>query len=92
MYKRKVPFLLFLLFMTASLALGIDQGFAQPKAPAGKGKASENQIDQVRKAAAAIRKSKGRMQYTTNDDRWAAAQRTADRRAAAAAKGKGGGK
>ena len=41
---------------------------------------------------AEIRKSKGLMRTTTNDDRWAAAKRHADRHAAAVAKGKGGDK
>ncbi len=93
MFKRKGSFLMLLLII-AGLFWSGDQALAQSQTTGNKGKAQQNQItlEQAVKAAAAIKKSKGRMQYTINDDRWAAAQRTADRRAAAAAKGKGGSK
>ncbi len=72
---------------------GIDKGSARSQTAGSNGKTPQNQLKEVQNEAAALKKSKGRMQYTTNDDRWAAAQRTADRRAAAAAAtAKGGGK
>ncbi len=93
MYKRKGFFLMLLLIM-AGLVWGSAQALAA-QSPSTKNKGNSQQnitLKDAQKAAAAIKKSKGRMQYTINDDRWAAAQRTADRRAASAAKGKGGSK
>ena len=52
----------------------------------------QNTLKQAQNEAAAIRKSKGRMRSTTNDDRWTAAIHHADRHAAAVAQGKEGGR
>ena len=84
----------FLIFMSLVLSLialswGVDQGWAQSQNS--KGKAHQNQLKDAENEAAALRKSKGLMQHTTNEQRRAAAARNAARRAAAAdQKAKGG--
>ena len=52
--------------------------------------AEQNSLKDAGNQAAALRKSKGKMRSTTNDDRWAAAKRHSSRHAAAVAKREGG--
>jgi len=61
-------------------------------APSGQGATQDVTLKDVQKQVAAIRKNKGQMRSTTNDDRWAAATRHSSRHAAAVAKGEGRGK
>ncbi len=101
MYKWKSLFLMCLLLIVIALvgsvsilpAWGAVKGLTQQQTASNNAKTPQNQLKEAQNEVAALRKSKGRMQYTTNDDRWAAAERNAARRAAAvAAKGQGGGK
>ncbi len=75
-------------------ATGNEGHSAGPNHPSGHGAPGSQTptLKDTQRTVAQIRKSKGKMQYTTNDDRWAAAQRHADRQARALAEGKGGGK
>lgn len=99
MYKRGVSVIMRVLFLMAALAgawsvqpaWGRDKDMTHHRPVNGR---SDQQITlkEARNQAAAIRKSKGQMRSTTNDDRWAAAKRRSSRHAAAVAKGKGGSK
>jgi hypothetical protein len=91
-----------LLLVLISLSLVIDQAVAQSASSAGNAKSVGNgpvtqipgqqgSLHATMNTAAAFRKSQGMMQYTTSDDRWAAAIRTADNRADAIRHGKGQG-
>ncbi len=89
----------FMVFMSLVLTLavfpwGIGQVWAQSQNANGNGNGSQNPPGQqwtlkdAMNASAALRKAQGMMQYTTGDDRLAAAQRNAAR-VAAANQGKG---
>ncbi len=58
--------------------------------PAVQGPGQHSALKDAENSAAAFRKSQGLMRYTTNDDRWAAAQNNATARAAALRNAKGG--
>ena len=99
MFKRNGQFLMGLLLTVTALvgtgstlpAWGASKGAAPSKPASGKD-GQQNTLKETQNQTAAIRKSKGQMRSTTNDDRWAAAKRHADRHAKAVAKGKGGDK
>ncbi len=96
MFKRKGSLLMCCMVAVTVLAWGGGGVLAQSPSTNGSGKGQQSQptLKDAQKAAAAYKRKNGKMEYTTNDDRWAAAQRTADRQAAAiaASKGKGAGK
>ncbi len=91
MQKMVIYLLGFLLL--AGLAAGAGRtvwaGDSQPNKPAGH-KTDQQTLKDVQNQVAELRKSKGQMRTTTNDDRWAAARRHADRHAKAVAKAEGG--
>ncbi len=82
-----------LLVIAATLAATGVAGAAAgtEKEPAGR---SDQQVTlkDVQNQTAANRKAKGQMRTTTNDDRWAAAKRHADRTAKAVKQAEGGSK
>ncbi len=97
MFKRNGQLLMGLLLMAVALAgtgsmlpaWGADKS-AAPSKPAGGKNGQTTTLKETQNEVAALRKSKGQMRSTTNDDRWAAAKRNADRHARAVAKGEGG--
>ncbi len=94
--KRLFSICLSLIVALVALSSGVDRVWAESAKNAGKGQAQQppaaqqTTLKEAEKAAAAFRKSQGLMRYTTNDDRWAAAQRNADARAEALRNAKGG--
>ncbi len=97
MFKRNGQLLMGLLLMATALAgtgsmlpaWGADKS-AAPSKPASGRNGQSMTLKETQNEVAAIRKSKGQMRSTTNDDRWTAARHDADRHARAVAKGEGG--
>jgi hypothetical protein len=96
MYKQK-GLICLLVLMAALIGSGSTQpvwGKDKGVPPANNGGKADQQLT-LREAGnqtAALRKSKGKMRSTTNDDRWAAAKRHSARHAAGVAKREGGSK
>ncbi len=78
-------FLIIAVLVSATLFFGASQGLAETVT----GAKPHNYLKDRQNSAAALRKSQGMMEYTTGDDRLAAAQRNAARITSANAKGKG---
>ncbi len=97
--KRTFSICISVIVALVALSLGVDQVWAQPGKSNGnsqgnsqvqQGPGQHSALKDAEKAAAAFRKSQGLPGYTTNDDRWVAAQTNADARAEALRKAKGG--
>lgn len=78
------------LLLLVSLALRIDQSWAQPEDGKGVTKPSKNQLNNAMNATAKQHKKEGVGRSTTSDDRTAAARRNTARKAAAQQMGNGG--
>ncbi len=88
--KNSTLALVVALLVLASLALHVDQSWAQPEDGNRVAKPSKNQLNSAMNATAKQHKKEGVGRSTTNDDRTAAARRNAARKAAAQQTGNGG--
>ena len=94
MSKRKFLMFMSLVLAVVVLSWGVDLGWAQSPNSNGNGPPSQPPgqqwtLNDAENAAAALRAAQGLHRGVTNDQRWAAAERNAARRAAAD-HGKGG--
>jgi hypothetical protein len=94
MQKHFIWFLLILCALAAGGSTQLAFGAEKDSSNQASSGTSDKQVTlkDTQNKVAEIHKSKGQMRTTTNDDRWAAAKRHADRRAKALKKAEGGSK
>jgi len=77
MTLRRQLLLVFFFWILATQCWSATQGWLPPQ----NGNAGQNKLNDTQNATAEVRKAKGQWRATTNDDRKAAARRTAERKA-----------